>query len=402
MSILQRALRLAGRVRRLAARRPAPPPQPVDLVHPAVVQDPYPYYAALRGRGPVHHLPERGVWLVVGYEEVSRALRSPQHFSSVHAELRFDPFLNEADPPGQTRVRRAVAPYFTAAAAEALEGHARAGAAALLAELAGRAEVELVSEFAAPYVERVVGGFLGLTPAECESLRARLARHGDGAHEERFRELDAWSREQVEAAAAAPPHAMAGRLFRAGDGAAHTAEEAAGLLRLFWVAGTVTTTRLVAACALHLLRDAGLRARLRADPGLVPALVEEAARLDPPEMLLWRTARPGAELAGVAVPPGAAVRLGVGAANRDPARFPDPDRVLLERAPNPHLAFGAGPHACPGARLARMQVRVAVEALLAAWPAFRETRPLAALAYAPSPDYRALDALFVAPGEGAA
>jgi cytochrome P450 len=402
MSIIQRALRLAGRVRRLAAGRQAAPPEPVDVMHPAVVQDPYPYYAALRARGPVHHLPQRGFWLVVGYEEVSRALRSPQQFSSVHPQLRFDPVMNEADPPEQTRVRRAVAPYFTAAAAEALEGHARACAAELLAEHAGRAEVDLVADFAAPYVERVVGGFLGLTREECESLRARLAPYGDEAQEERFRELDAWAREQAEGAAAAPPHAMAGRLFRAGDGAAHTPEEAVGLLKLFWIAGTVTTTRLVAACALHLLRDAELRARLRADPGLVAALVEEAARLDPPEMLLWRIAGPGAELAGVAIPPGTEVRLAVGAANRDPARFPDPDRLRLERAPNPHLAFGAGPHACPGSRLARMQVRVAVEALLAAWPGFRETRPLSALTYAPSPNYRALDALFVAPGGGGA
>ncbi|MEW5931131.1 MAG: cytochrome P450 [Gemmatimonadota bacterium] len=402
MSIFERAVRLAGRVRRLGARPAAPRPEPVDVMHPDVVQDPYPYYAALRARGPVHFLPERELWLVVGYDEVARAFKSPQQFSSARPQVRFDPILNEVDPPDQTRVRRAVAPYFTAAGAEALEGHARACAAGLLAEHAGRAEVDLVADFAVPYVERVVGGFLGLTRGECESLRARLAPFGDEAQAERFHELDAWAREQVEGAAAAPPRSMAGRLFGAGDGAAHTPEEAAGLLKLFWIAGTTTTSRLVAACALHLLRDGELRARLGADPGLVPALVEEAARLDPPEMLLWRRAGPGAEIGGVAIPPGAEVRLGVGAANRDPARFADPDRLWLERVPNPHLTFGSGPHVCPGSRLARMQVRVAVEALLAAWPDFRETRPLSALAYAPSPNYRALEALFVAPGRGAA
>ncbi|HEU0076787.1 MAG TPA: cytochrome P450, partial [Longimicrobiaceae bacterium] len=173
-------------------------------------------------------------------------------------------------------------------------------------------------------------------------------------------------------------------------------------LKLFWIAGTTTTTRLVAAAALHLLRDPELRARVQADPALVPALVEEAARLDPPEMLLWRIAGPGAELAGVAIPPGAEVRLGGAAANRDPARFPDPDRLRLERAPNPHLTFGSGPHVCPGSRLARLQVRVALEALLAAWPRFREARPLAALSDAPSPNSRALSELWVSPGEGAA
>ena len=405
MSLFERTVRLAARVRRRLAARPAAPPpdEPADLLHPDVVQDPYPYYAALRERGPVHFLPERGLWLVIGYDEVAHALKSPAQFSSARPQVRFDPFLNEADPPEQTRVRRAVAPYFTSAAAEAQEAPARAFAAELLAESAGRAEVDVVGEIAAPLVERVVGSFLGLTREECESLRARLGKYGDDAQEASFLELHEWTREQVARAAAGPADdSMAGRLFRAQDGAAHTPEEAAGLLKLFWIAGTTTTTRLVAAAVLHLLRDPGLRARVQADPNLVPALVEEAARLDPPEMLLWRIAGPGAELAGVAIPPGAEVRLAVAAANRDPARFPDPDRVRLDRSPNPHLAFGSGPHVCPGSRLARMQVRVALEALLAAWPRFREARPLSALAYAASPNYRALSELWVSPGEGAA
>jgi cytochrome P450 len=406
LSIFERTLRLAARVRRRLAGRPAAPhprQEVRDLLHPEVMQDPYPYYAALRERGPVHFLPERGLWLVVGYDEVAQAFKSPAQFSSARPQVRFDPIMNEADPPQQTRVRRAVAPYFTAAAAEALEAPARAFAAELLAESAGRAEVEIVREYATPLVERVVGSFLGLTRDECESLRARLGRFGDEEQEASFLELHAWASEQVAAAAAGPPsHSMAGRLFRAQDGAAHTPEEAAGLLKLFWIAGTTTTTRLVAAAVLHLLRDPGLRARVQADPALVPALVEEAARLDPPEMLLWRLAGPDAELAGAAIPAGAEVRLSVAAANRDPARFPDPDRLRLDRSPNPHLAFGSGPHVCPGSRLARLQVRVALEALLAAWPRFREARPLSSLAYAPSPNYRALGELWVSPGEGAA
>ncbi|MBV9774687.1 MAG: cytochrome P450 [Gemmatimonadetes bacterium] len=404
MSLYERTIRLASRLRRLLARPGAPPPhaEVVDLLHPGVIHDPYPYYAALRERGPVHFLPERELWLVVGYEEVSRAFKDPTHFSSVRPQVRFDPILNEADPPDQTRVRRAIAPYFTAAAVEALEGHARACAAELLAANAGRAEVDMVGDFATPYVERVVGGFLGLTREECEALRARLARHPEEAQEARFQDLHEWAQEQVARAAEAPPHSMAGRLFRAGDGTAHTPEEATGLLKLFWVAGITTTVRLVAAAVLQLLRDPELRRAVQADPAWVPALVEEAARMDPPEFLIWRVARPGAEVAGVAIPPGAEVRLCVGAANRDPARFPDPDRLVLERAPNPHLTFGSGPHVCPGARLARLQVRVALEELLAAWPGFHEARPLSTLTYAPSPNYRALNELFVSPGGTAA
>jgi cytochrome P450 len=397
MGFSDRAARLLARVRRLATRR-APRPHDdgmVDLTRPDVLHDPYPHYAALRERGPVHYLPRHDFWLVVGYDAVAAALKDTAHFSSMRQPVRFDPVMNEADPPAHTAVRRSTAPFFSAAVVAGLEERARGVAHGLLDELSGRGEVELVREFAAPYVERVVGAFLGLDPDECESLRRRLGAYGEDQQEERFRELEAWSHEQV---AARGPGSLAARLL---DGGTHPPEAAAGLIKLFWVAGTTTTARLVAACALHLLRYPELRAALRADPARVAALVEEAARLDPPEILLWRTAREGAEAGGTAIPAGAEVRLCVGAANRDPARFRDPDRVVLDRAPNPHLSFGAGPHFCPGSRAARLQVRVAVEALLARWPQAEAARPLSTVAYAPSPNYRGLTELFVAPGAAA-
>lgn len=399
MSLYHRTLHMATGAWRLLAGPAAQlhPRDALDRLHPDVLQNPYPCYAALREKGPIHFLPRRQVWLVVEYEEVLRALKSPQHFSSVHSQLRFDPTLNETDPPDHTRVRRAVAPYFSAAAVEALETHARGCADELLAARAGRSEVELVSEFALPFVERVVGRFLGLTPEECASLRGRLTSYGEAAQAERFEAIHQWAREQMARAATAPAGSMAGRLFRAQDGAAHTPGEAAGLLKLFWVAGSTTSLRLLSASVLHLLRDPGLRASVVADPGRIPALVEEVARLDPPESVLWRVAGPDAEVAGISIPPGAAVRLCLGAANRDPSRFAEPDRVWLERPVNPHLTFGSGPHVCPGTRMARMMVRVALESLLVAWPRFHAARPLSTLSYVPLPDCRALTALFVSP-----
>jgi cytochrome P450 len=400
MSLHDRAVRRVGAAWRRLLGSPSPvgPLDAVDLLQPDVLQNPYACYAALRESAPVHFLPRRKIWLVVGYEEVLAALRSPRHFSSVQPQPRFDRFLNEVDPPDHTRVRRAIAPYFSAASIDALEAHARASAAGLADALAGRAEVDLVREFTLPYVERVVGAFLGLTPAECEALRARLAQYGEDAQEDRFEALHQWASEQMARAATAPSGSMAGRLFRAQNGAAHTAEEAVGLLKLFWVAGGVTTSRLLPAALLHLLRDPGVRASVESAHARIPALVEEAARLDPPESILWRVAGPDAEIAGVTIPPGAAVRLCVGAANRDPSRFLDPDRVWLERPENPHLTFGSGPHVCPGARLARLMVRVALEALLTTWPGFRAARPLSTVSYVPLPDCRALTALFVSPG----
>ncbi|HEX8452448.1 MAG TPA: cytochrome P450 [Longimicrobium sp.] len=379
-----RAVRLIARLRRRFAGVPAP--DAVDLTDPALLHDPFPRYAALREKGPVHFLPRQKLWLVLGYDEVASAFKDPEHFSSVHQPVRFDPVLNEADPPAHTAVRRSTAPFFSASATAGLEERARGFAAGLVDELSDRDEVELVRDFAAPLVERMAGALLGLDASACEALRARLGRYGAGEQEEQFRELDAWAREQ----AAAPPAASVAAGLH---GAAFAPEAAAGLLKLFWVAGTTTTGRLVSSCALYLLRDPALRAELSADPSLIAAMVDEVARLEPPEVLVWRVARPGAELAGTAIPAGAEVRLCVGAANRDPRRFPDPNRLSLRRAPNPHLTFGAGPHFCPGSRLARLQVRAAVEAILTRAPHFRATRPLSAVTYAPSPNYRGLNEL---------
>lgn len=391
MSLYERALTLARRAR----GRLYPPPaadEGLDLAAPGVVRDPYPHYAALRRAGPVHFLPRHGFWIVVGYDEVSRALRTPEQFPSARKPPRFDPVLNEADPPAHTRVRRTVAPAFTPAAVSALEGHVRACAAALLDE-AGPG-MDLVEEFAVPLTERVAGALLALPPAECEALRARLHPHRNAQDGRMFDEVDDWARTH----AADPGPSLAARLFQADANPPLSAGEVAGLVKLLWFAAITTTGRLIPAAALRLLLHPEARERVAADRALVPALVDEAARMDPPEQILWRLAGPDAELGGVRIPPGAEVRLCVGAANRDPARFPDPDRFILGRDPSPHLTFGAGPHFCPGMRLARLQATVAIETLLERWPHFQATEPLDRVEYVHSTDYRALTALRVVPG----
>lgn len=389
MTLYDRALRLARRLRRRQYAPPAGETGPY-LADPAVVRDPYPQYALLRRAGPAHFLPRHGFWLVVGYDEVSRALKLPEQFSSARDPVRFDPTLNEADPPAHTRTRRVVAPAFAPAAVNALGEHARACAAALLEE-AGP-QVELVADFAEPLTERVAGALLALAPGECEALRARLHPRRHDADARIFEELDAWAHER----AADPGTSLAGRLAHAEADPPLSAEEVAGLVKLLWVASTTTTARLIPAVALRLLMHPEVRERVAADRALVPALVDEAVRMDPPELLLWRKAGPQAELGGVPIPQGAEVRLCLGAANRDPARFADPDRFDLDRDPNPHLAFGAGPHLCPGKRLARLQAIAAIDALLDHWPQFRAVHPLDRLEYDASVDYRALRELRVA------
>ncbi|HEY0153590.1 MAG TPA: cytochrome P450 [Longimicrobium sp.] len=348
-SLIRSALRLLGPRRPPLHERSAH-----SLYSPGPGEDPSPLYAGLRREGPVHLMRE-GFWLVLGYDEVAYALRHPELFSSVHTPPRFDPILNESDPPHHTALRRRVAPCFAAARTEGLERTARACARELLEGAGGR--LEMVGAFAVPLTETVAGAFLGLAPHDTAALRARLDGHRDARYGAGYTVLEEWLRSHAAQGAGAPC-------------APGSDEEAVGLLKLFWVAATSTTARLIPLAMLRLLRDPGLRSRLLHDRALIPAFVEEAARLHPPEQLLWRVARPGAELGGRAIPAGAGVRLCVGAANRDPAHFADPDTLSLERSPNPHLTFGLGPHFCPGARLARMQLRVAVETVLELWPGF--------------------------------
>lgn len=390
--------RILALLRRFRGAPPVTEDAGPDLLAPEAVRNPYPLYAALRERGPVHFLPRYGFWLVVGYDEAEHALKHPALFSSVRTPVRFDPILNEADPPAHTRARRSVAPIFSPAAVQAMEDLTRAAARELLA---GVDELDLVNGFGVPLTERVAGAFLGLAAAESAELARLLDPHRHTEDGRYFTVLEEWFRDYAATlpgrATPVPGHA----LLRHADGSVLDPAEIAGMIRMVWVAGTTTTGRLIPAAALQLLLHPELRARVADDAELLPAFVEEAARLNAPEQLLWRIARPGAEIGGTAIPEGAEVRVSIGAANRDPARFHEPDAVRLDREPARHLTFGAGPHFCPGTRLARLQVRVALETLLAEWPRFAAAKPLDTLEYVPAIDHRALRELVVTSGRAA-
>jgi cytochrome P450 len=154
-------------------------------------------------------------------------------------------------------------------------------------------------------------------------------------------------------------------------------EELVGMAVLLAVAGHETTTHLIGNGVLALLRHPDQLARLRAEPGMLPSAVEELARYDGPVQRTWRMTTTVVELGGRTIPAGALVVAVLGAANRDPARFPEPDRLDLARPDNAHLAFGAGIHHCLGAALARLETAIAIGALLRRMPRLQlaTTRP---------------------------
>jgi len=255
----------------------------------------------------------------------------------------------------------------------------------------------LVNDFALPLTEQSIGSLIGLCPEEIEDLKQCLAPHRHSANGEIHQVMEGWLRSYVEHQQRGTSESVASCLLR-GDGdreSVLTQDEVVSVMRLLWAAGTTTTNTLIGALALQLMQHPQVRAQLQSDVSLLPVFTEEAVRLEPSELLVWRVAREDVELGGVKIPRGEEVRLCTAAANRDPRHFTEPDNLSMERNPNKHISFGAGPHFCLGASLTRMEIRVALETLLMKWPNFRTTRPLSELSYDSSYTSRSLKHLFI-------
>ena len=205
--------------------------------------------------------------------------------------------------------------------------------------------------------------------------------------------------DQIDRRRVEPADNLIGRLVEANRDDVLSADELMGSIFLLLVAGNETTTRLIANLVLALHRHPAERALLADDPGLVPGAVEEALRYDSPVQAISRVALAPMAIAGVPVAEGSLVTLLVGAANRDPLRFADPDRFDVRRADTAHLSFGAGMHFCLGAPLARREARIVLEELLRVAPDFRVVTPDDELDYAPmmGPTLRGPRVLEIAP-----
>jgi cytochrome P450 len=308
-------------------------PAEIDLASPHLLRAPWPGYEAVRAHGVAVWLPRQRFWLVVGHADVREALERPDLFSG--APYRgFDPVLAGAEPAEHARGRALAAHAFGEA------NLARAAAAALdEAEVRIQPEMEAVSGFATPVGRAAMAALLGI---------------------EEVAGIGGTFEAQLAALRQAGPRSGAYRHWQE-KGA--TAQEAATLFRTVWLAGAITLERTIAWGACELLCAPELRDDLAAHPALLPAFAEEVLRLHPPTHMAARQCVAGARLGSADIPAGAAVKLCFSAANRDPAVFPEPDRLDLRRGENRHLSFGAGPHACMGASLARRIVPAVLQRL---------------------------------------
>jgi cytochrome P450 len=371
----------AVRALRIAAPRPKrADPRTLDLRH----ADLFPLYEELRRVGPMHYLGRHRQWLLLGYDDVQRALGDAERFSSDVPMLhQTDPVLLGSDPPAHTSVRRIISRHFSAEATARRAEHAERAAERLLRPLAEGRELDVVWDFANPLASAVAADLIGLDDYQAliEPMRAAA---GDTR--------TTYANLQEPIGMLAPHTAIHAELLRDGlDDAA-----ARSLVRLLWIAGT-TPKRAVASAVLLLLERDDVRRRVQADPSRLGAFVDEALRLRPPAHFLPRVVTEDVVVSGTKIPAGAIVQLCLAAANRDPGQFDDPLALRLDRASNPHLSFGGGIHRCIGAPLGRAQVLAALRSLFRIAPDFRAVQPLGTVRYAPGAPERQVEQLVIGP-----
>jgi len=358
--------------------------------------NPYPFYRRLREEDPVHHS-ALGIWVLTRYDDVVMALRDPRFGREGMAELmeaRLGVPARPAntrdmlfrDPPDHTRLRALVSRAFTPRVVEAVRPHIQEIVDGLLDRVEGARGMDVIEDLAYPLPVTVICEMLGVPTADQDVFKqwsADIARSLDAAIlpaesevitrgqeagdalREYFRSLIAVRRKQ-------PRADLLSALIAAGEQGDKLSEpELLATCALLLIAGHETTVNLIGNGLFALLRHPAELQALADDPALIQTGVEELLRFDGPVQRTGRMTMADVEIGGRQIPKGSIVAAVIGAANRDPAHFPDPDRLDVARRENRHIAFGFGIHFCLGAPLARIEGQVAIGTLLRRWRALK-------------------------------
>ncbi|MGW7174131.1 cytochrome P450 family protein [Streptomyces xanthophaeus] len=380
--------------------------QPVLLPYadPDFVADPFPLYLRLLQDAPVHRAVIAGgleAWLVTRYEDALAALSDPRLSSDVRdatdtrllrqlPETEREGLLSNmlrSDPPDHTRLRRLVSKAFTARRVAGMRPRIQAVTDQLLDAVVPAGRADLVADFALPLPVTVISELLGVPVDDrhdfqrwTDRMIMRGAEPPDPAVvNEAWQHMRAYVADLIRAKRADPGDDLLSGLITARDEDQQlTEDELIAMVFLLLAAGYITTVNLIGGGIAMLLARPGQLDLLRSDPALLPGAIEEFLRYDGPVSPgIARFAREDVEIAGVTVPRGATVLIASAIADRDPARFPDPDDLDITRQDNAHLAFGHGIHYCLGAPLARLEGQIAIGTAL---------RRLPGLALAVAPD----------------
>jgi cytochrome P450 len=373
--------------------------------------DPYSVHARLRAQHPVAQVIMPGgtpAWLVTGYAEARAALTDPR-LHKLPKGWRPDPdsliasldlHMLNLDPPDHERLRKLVNKAFTARRVSELRPRITAITAGLLDDMSTRDEVDLLASFAFPLPITVICELLGVPVADRDQFRAWSAtivadtvspevfQADAGAMVRYFQTLLAARRRE-------PADDLLSALISARDEGDRLSEnELLSMAFLLLVAGHETTVNLIASGTLALLLNPGELARLRADPSLLGSAVEELLRyVNPVNNATFRFAAEPVEIGGVSIGPNEVVFVSLSGANRDPARYADPERLDLGRDGGGHVAFGHGIHYCLGAPLARLEAEIAFRGLLERFGSMTLAVPADELRWRPSTLIHGLESL---------
>jgi cytochrome P450 len=383
-------------------------PQKKIIFSDEILQDPYPTYARLHEEGPLHYLDVDGkwaLWSLVSHAECSSAAKDPR-FSAKRAQqmLLSLPLSSQSefselarmmglwlifmDPPEHTRLRKLLNKGFSPAAVEGLRPQVEAIVDRMLKPLEHGSEVELMREFANPMPVRIISEMLGI-PQELHDTFVNWSRAIAV-----FRGSPDRTVEQARAAQDALialtdffRKAVAERRRNKGndlisllidieeEGEVLTEEELYAQCIALLFAGHETTRNLIGNGMYTLLRHSQETAELREKPEMIRTAVEEILRYESPVQFTARVLKEDVELCGQRIPRKWSILCMLGAANRDPKRFKEPDQLDLKRLNNQHLAFSAGPHACIGSQLARLEGQIALLNLVQRFPEMRLNGP---------------------------
>lgn len=360
---------------------------------PEFLADPYPTYHRLREEDPVHHSP-MDFWVLTRYEDVASVLRDPRFIKEPLVSMVAARFgvsvppgvglsMLDRDPPDHTRLRSLVSKAFTPRVVEGLRPRIQKMVDDLITRAEAVGTMDLIEEFAYPIPVNVICEMLGVPVEDHERFkgwsldiargldsvwlppdseipkRSGAARHAIGDY---MRGLIAERR-------ASPRGDLLSALIAAEEAGDKLSEdELIATCILLLIAGHETTVNLIGNGTLALLRHPEQLRRLRETPGLITSAVEELLRYDGPVQRTARITSTEVTIGGRTIPRGEMVMPFIGAADRDPSQFPDPDRLDLGRADNRHIAFGWGIHFCLGAPLARVEGQIAIDTLVRRLP----------------------------------
>jgi len=358
-----------------------------DHLDPRWNENPYPIWDEMRKKCPIAHTDRfLGVYFPSRYEDVRAISYDTEHFSSrrvvvreVRPEVTFPAPPITSDPPNHKDAKLVLLPPFTPDAVKKLEPKARAICNELIDKFIGRGSCDAAKEYAQHIPVRVIAHMLGIPEADGDQFRTwihevlEVGITNDEVMMRAVGEMNAYFQGQIAIRRRNPGDDLITKLMDTSfKGKPPSEPHILGTLRLLLIAGIDTTWSAIGSSLWHLAKTPADRARLAAEPNLMPTAIEEFLRAYAP-VTMAREVVKDTEVNGCPIKAGNMVLLSFPAANRDPAMFPNADKVIIDRAENRHAAFGLGIHRCVGSNLARMEMTVAVEEFLKRIPEFRLT-----------------------------